>query len=722
MPATDTEPTPRRGDRARSRSTLGAELDRSNLVLAASREKQKKKAHVHSQHEANALAAIEEEEEGEDSDEAEASPPPPRKKLAKSTISSSKEKQRAPLSPVPAKKTTSKASRGGSHANNTDDDEATRLKYVARIAARDKQIDHIKYDISNLHLIWVNDERVRDKESSSDGKQLFNSNNLKDLGTMDASDCTSQASLGKGKPTSRKSSASTIISHKSSGDLKLKAAASKQSASRVLSTSTCARSTSPAASSDRRLSSVTLKRNTNGDRPTSKLARMSARPAFEGDWLDSEDSFADEEETGKIGDTDGEAPGRRGKPKMGDYSSVDVDILDATVEAVSVYLLVHGWFADNHNYDGLISRVWRKKAATLTSRPHKHPLTIRKMRLTKYCVTSYQGRLKEAIKTAGLVQYYKLGTGTLQQIAARVDKLVSNNQFHMMTQFLIEAQAGGESTDEAIVRTTLCKYYNKHMQSLENIGIADPDTLKTLQENLFEAGVSVSKVKPVTAKQHDNDGGVIAVADIVRGPPLAKVGRTASPVKSHASEDEPDDQAASNEPSDDKHKVTSKLRGWPSRASNHNADTDNDGEPSSNLSQLVDFQSRPYTPTFDLPQRAGTLTCRSNSQARFGTGCEPTEKAKAEAEATADRSGRDEEPSADERDTPRRVSSAAKERGGAKQLLSSPQKRAEESDGESDGERRITPHRKRQVESDEKRELFKEGSSKAPKCRKHADD
>ncbi|KAG9085272.1 hypothetical protein FRC06_003675, partial [Ceratobasidium sp. 370] len=48
----------------------------------------------------------------------------------------------------------------------------------------------------------------------------------------------------------------------------------------------------------------------------------------------------------------------------------------------------------------------------------------------KYPVTSYQGWLKEAIKVAGLVQYYKLDTGMGKEIAAQVGMLTSNNQFH----------------------------------------------------------------------------------------------------------------------------------------------------------------------------------------------------------------------------------------------------------------------------------------------------
>ncbi|KAG8731037.1 hypothetical protein FRC10_002086 [Ceratobasidium sp. 414] len=250
--------------------------------------------------------------------------------------------------------------------------------------------------------------------------------------------------------------------------------------------------------------------------------------------LDSDSLPYDNEELGEIRDMEGEEPNWKGKVKMGDYSGDDAHILDATVEGVSAQLLAHRWFLESFNYNCLILYTWQKKAANIASRPKKHPLTIQKLHL---------GRLKKVIKAASLVQYYKLNTGTQKDIAVWVENLTSDNQFHTkprapkgtgfyqdkfiqmainnalfttnkkrapiaikyqhkfkqmllptivfictLTQFLIDAQAHGKSTDDTIVRKAITKVYLDHLDSLKNIHTVDPDTIHTMQDCLFERG------------------------------------------------------------------------------------------------------------------------------------------------------------------------------------------------------------------------------------------
>ncbi|KAG8733684.1 hypothetical protein FRC10_012194 [Ceratobasidium sp. 414] len=618
MPAEETQSTPRRGDRPRARTQRAIDNDEAERLRATLRETKRRKSNIQAQQAANALAAVEEEgEEGSD----DAPPPPPASKPSKSTTSGDKGKRRVSPLPIPARKPT-KPTQGGSRTTTTAGGEAARLKLVTEIAAHDQRTDHTDFSLEDLRLIWVNGDRVRDKERSSDGKMLFSGSDLKALGTMDAEDETSRASLGKGKPAGRKSSSSTKVSRLSNGDRNVKSAAtSNRDASRVSSTSTTRpRSTSPATMSRGHSSSVALKRKTSGGRRASGSAPTTS-DADDVRESDSDDSPDDDEELVEIGDTEGEEPNRKGKPKMTDYSGDDVDILDAVVEGVAAHLLATGWFLDSHDYDCLILYTWRKKAGKVTSRPHKHPLTIRKMRLIKYRVTSYQGRLKLAIKAAGLIQYYKLDTGTTKNVTTRVQNLTSSGQFHTkpgmpkgtgfyqdnfiqlainstlfsakkkrapiaikyenkfrrmplptiaficaLIQFLIEAQAHGEATDERIVKKKISKFYKVHMKNLENIRTVDPDTIRTIRHCLFEAGASFSKVKPIAAEREDDGGGVISIADIVRARPSAGIGHEAPPAESCASEDEADKTSGTQPSDDDKGDIASKSRAQPAAA------------------------------------------------------------------------------------------------------------------------------------------------------------
>ncbi|KAG9073651.1 hypothetical protein FRC06_011272, partial [Ceratobasidium sp. 370] len=368
------EPTPRRGERSRTRTQRAVDHDEDSRLRVASRENRRKKANIRAQHAANAAAA--EESEEDESDDTPPSPPPT-KTLSKSTKSSDEGKQRVSLSPAPPRKPTHTVPR----MSMITDDEAARLKLVAQVAARDQRTDHFAFSIADLRLIWVNGDRLRNQESSLGGKKLFDNNNLKDLGTIDAPDNISRASLGKGKPAGKQLLSPKKVSRKSNGNLNVRVTASKESASRASSTSVRARSTSPTAISQRS-SSVVSKRKTSAGSCTSKSARMPTHTYHDGsDELDSDASLYEDEDLGEIGDTEGEGSNRKAKPKMSDYPPDVGEILDATVEAVGAHLLARGWFLEARQYDCVILNMWRKKVAKLAPKRHRYPLTIRKMRL-----------------------------------------------------------------------------------------------------------------------------------------------------------------------------------------------------------------------------------------------------------------------------------------------------------------------------------------------------
>ncbi|KAG9104769.1 hypothetical protein FRC06_010276 [Ceratobasidium sp. 370] len=200
-------------------------------------------------------------------------------------------------------------------------------------------------------------------------------------------------------------------------------------------------------------SSVISKHKTSTGSCTSKSACMPTHTYDDrSNELDSDASLYKDKDLGEIRDTEGKESNRKAKPKMSDYPPNVGEILNATVQAVGAHLLAHRWFLEVRQYDCVILNMWRNKVAKLILKLHRYPLTIQKLCLIKYQVTSYQGWLQEVIKVASLIQYYKLDMGTGKEIAVRVGMLTSNNQFHTKMAPTVKeiANESGESEESSM--------------------------------------------------------------------------------------------------------------------------------------------------------------------------------------------------------------------------------------------------------------------------------
>ncbi|KAG9103089.1 hypothetical protein FRC07_010091, partial [Ceratobasidium sp. 392] len=438
---------------------------------------------------------------------------------------------------------------------------------------------------------------------------VFANSELKDLGTMDALEYT-QSALGKGKPGTKKLVSSRNSSQKSNSNPKDKKGESnnkksdlmdkksaKQSNLRVSSTSTqvsslsttrarspaaLSRASSPDASATRLFakkkqsksselpalkSSTQSKAQALRDRSSSQNPRgfVESPPNYDGssDRSLSDVSYKSQESESfsQIGNTDNEPP-RKGKPKSKDYVGAEFDILEATVNKVKQRLLVKGWFIDPKEYDPLIARTWRYSALKLDYRPSRKRVTLRKIRAIKFRMTSFQGRLKDAVKTH-LVSHYKLKRGTEQEIAEWAKFLASQGRFH--TKSLIpgvlpsrdhkkrknkkrqddsDDDSGEESMDDSIVCSKLTDYFQIHHQNLLNMREADPERLEALRKQLFDRGLEQSRFKlSKSCANEDSDDGVIAVAHFIRGKPSTKSQGKKPAAASDSDRDSSDDDA-----------------------------------------------------------------------------------------------------------------------------------------------------------------------------------
>ncbi|KAG8733612.1 hypothetical protein FRC10_012234 [Ceratobasidium sp. 414] len=113
-------------------------------------------------------------------------------------------------------------------------------------------------------------------------------------------------------------------------------------------------------------------------------------------------------------------------------------------------------------------------------------------------------------------------------------------------QLTTDAQAHGESTDDRIVRKVIAKVYSDHLDSLKNICTVDHNTICTMQDRLFEWGLSFSKVKSTATESQNNRSGIILITDIVRAQLLTKVRRTTPPAELQASDDEANSKTSAN--------------------------------------------------------------------------------------------------------------------------------------------------------------------------------
>ncbi|KAG8778499.1 hypothetical protein FRC12_024948 [Ceratobasidium sp. 428] len=437
----------------------------------------------------------------------------------------------------------------------------------------------------------------------------------RDLGTQEAKE-HSQALLGKEKPTrtivvsSRNSSRTSTASSKSASHkvtLRVSSSASTKPTTNSRASSPGAsapRSSVPRSSAsrssaprsppksskhdDKRAGSSdakTKKKSSRGRSPSSILpplmeqdeeSKASINPNL------SDVSFASESDgSSRIGDTDGAPPRKAGKPKSADYAGSDLELLEETIDKVCQRLLVTGWFISTKEYNPLIVRAWRHSVRKLGLQPSRKRITIRKMRAMKYRVTSFQGRMKQAIKSQ-LVYHFKLDRGTTEEIGERAKKCASKDavkhalfvrkksgasmgssiatkyadKFRCMplptialisalAHFLLKSFIPGElptrdkkkrkskkraaeldgnssedSVDDSIDRAKIVEFYDLHLNNLENLRKGDAATLAKLRTSIWKTGSTFAKYKsPVKGRvdSESSDDGVITLATIVQG-------------------------------------------------------------------------------------------------------------------------------------------------------------------------------------------------------------
>ncbi|KAG8704786.1 hypothetical protein FRC09_003326 [Ceratobasidium sp. 395] len=442
---------PRRGDRSRTRSWRAQEnFDNDQELLQQQRETTRRNSNIRSQQAAQQAEQAEQDEEGEDADEEEeeAEEPPP---VSKGKKVEGKGKKRASLSPAPAVKSSTKST-------ETNGDVAQR-NLIGRIAARDGRTDHFDFTLKQLRAIWASGGKSGAASGSSGDKEIFASKQpayriiiqLRDLGSVEAPE-RSQASLGKGKPAKTILVSSRNSSRASNVSSNRKSSGAHKATSRISSAaSTGSRTSSPGASvprvpskptkhDDKRAACSDAKtkdrdlqakekdakskeKQPRGRSPSSKLPPLAEQEEDDAstDPNLSDRSFASEEsDDSRIGDTDG-APPRKGKPKSGDYEGSDAELIEATVDKVCQRLIVGGWFVGATKYSPLIVRTWRYAVRKLGFQPSHKRISLRKIRVVKFRVTSLQGRIKQAIKNQ-VVSHFKLDRGTTEEIAQRAEK------------------------------------------------------------------------------------------------------------------------------------------------------------------------------------------------------------------------------------------------------------------------------------------------------------
>ncbi|KAG8696651.1 hypothetical protein FRC09_008337, partial [Ceratobasidium sp. 395] len=459
--------TLRRGERSRTRSWRAQEKhDIEQEQLKQQRETKRRNDNIRAQ------KAEKEEGEWEDEDEEDDNepPPPPISKKASG-------KRRTSLSPAPAEKPATKPSR---QTTETNGDVAQR-RLVVQIAARDGRTDHFDFTLKELRSIWNSGGKKSADAGSSSTKEIFASDELQDLGTTEAEE-RSQASLGKGKPgktilvSSRNSSRTVSDSSKrkfsgaSKATSRISSGASTNSAtnSRVPSPRRSAPRSPAKSSGDKRSGSSGVKTKEKSSRarsPSSKLPPVDEQPE-DNDDVSTDPNLSDgnftsgaSDTASRLGDTDGAPPRKGGKPKSGDYDGSDAELIDATVDKVCQRLLVKGWFASTSQYNPLIVQTWRYSVRKLGFKRSSKRITIRKLRAIKFRVTSFQGRIKQAIKNQ-LVSHFKLDEGTTEQIAERAKKLSKKNRFHTKACEGAEPETGyyqGEFLEKAVKHSLFTK-------------------------------------------------------------------------------------------------------------------------------------------------------------------------------------------------------------------------------------------------------------------------
>ncbi|CAE6445809.1 unnamed protein product [Rhizoctonia solani] len=287
-----------------------------------------------------------------------------------------------------------------------------------------------------------------------------------------------------------------------------------------------------------------------------------------------------------LGETscDEDRPKKKGKAKSSDYQGPVRAILEATLDKVFANLLAQGFFIEAKELDELIARTWRFCAIRIVNNPtlNRYSISLNKLRAIKYRITTWQGKLKDAIKPK-VAGAYGL-TGTADKVKAAVDELL-DHEFHRrpgsepgtgyyqhpllqiafdatvfskrkgkppigakfskmfvkmplptiallcaIIHFLLETSRSDDSEeecDDSIIREMLEEYYEDHLQSLLNLAKVDPKTVGRIQTRMYQRGIKRVPVKPATAAKSESNAGrrVLSIKDIVRSEPKPSMDR-----------------------------------------------------------------------------------------------------------------------------------------------------------------------------------------------------
>ncbi|KAG8726553.1 hypothetical protein FRC11_014971, partial [Ceratobasidium sp. 423] len=445
-----------------ARAKRAEQNDTAMKRLKELRASKQRKDNIREQHEALSLGQSDEDDEDEDErgdlancdedgseSDKDGTPAPPKKGKSKAGSTATTKTNAKPT----ARKVPAANKRAPSHVSTGGDDNTLKFQLIAKIAMRDQRDDHFNFSLKELRMVWENGDMhsttVPTAQASERIAGAFNDKELQDLGTIEAEDLSNAKGTKIRKGTKEhasykaKSTPSTKRVDRALVSLGLSWAATGPVCS-IGDLSYIVKA--PPDSSIERYHDNEPPPLVAEDTPTNKpqraraanshLVQSNLTAAIEWD-VDSEEEESEcnriekDETVYELGETscDEDGPKKKGKSKSSDYTGPVRAILEATLDKVYAILLARGFFIEAKELDELIARTWRFCATRIVDDPtlNCYSISVNKLRAIKYRITSWQGKLKDAIKPK-VVSEYGL-TGTVDEVKAAVDRLLDHG-FH----------------------------------------------------------------------------------------------------------------------------------------------------------------------------------------------------------------------------------------------------------------------------------------------------
>ncbi|QRW21388.1 hypothetical protein RhiXN_06377 [Rhizoctonia solani] len=436
-----------------------------------------------------------------------------------------------------------------SSGNATVDEATLKSQLVANIAMRDRWADHFNFLLKELRMVWENGNMrstlaptVQAAESTVGG--LTSDEELQDLGTVQADNPSNAKGTKTRKGPLYKGGTCLHIRSKSRASSVLTALSPLLSSANCNNTPVIVNSHRPAPFK-KHIPTLSIMATTNRlqDAPPAqpRLAHSDLVTAI--DWdVDSDDKKAELEQIEQ------DSTKKKGKSKSSDYQGLVWEILEATLDKVFAILLTEGFFIEPKQLDELIARTWHFCASRVVDDPtlNCYSISINKLRAIKYCITSWQGKLKDAIKPK-IPGEYGL-TRAPAQGKTKIEKLL-NHGFHTQPgakprtgyyehPFLQTAcdatvftkQKGKppigtkfskidkEEHNDTIVREMLEEYYKDHLDNLLTLAEVDPDAIDHIQTGMYQRGIKQAPIKPamIAKSKAKANSRRLSIKDIVR--------------------------------------------------------------------------------------------------------------------------------------------------------------------------------------------------------------